>query len=166
MKNLFVLVFILFTFIMSSYSQDKFIELEDAVKILEKNDESSENLHYSLSNCHSLEQYDSFLYKKEMILIKEYENVEELITNLDENMINMINSFMLPGEIKCKIYLPVLKYQNRFFLKISWPDLYSYSEYIIELIEPQKLIISLIYYVHDNPAHNEIIEEKDAPWLK
>ena len=161
MKNLFIPVLILFIFNVDLFSNpDKFIELKDAVKILEKNDESSENLPYSLSDCYSLEHYDS-LYPppyREMILTKKYENIEELITNLDENLINLIISLVHP-RIQCKIYLPVLKYKNRFFLKISLPDLSSYSEYIIELIEPQKVTIELIYRVLSNPVQEIITVE-------
>lgn len=156
-------VLILLIFITCSSNQNKFIELKNAVNILEKN----EKLNYSLSDCHSLEQYDS-LYAyfeqhdslhachKEIILTKKYKNIEALITNLDENLISYLKGTF---GIELKIDFPVLKYKNRAFLMEHSLD--SWSSYIIELREPQKATIALMQRGFDSPAHMEIIKIED-----
>ena len=161
-KLIALVIFINLSFV--CMGQDKFIELKDAVNILEKNNESSKNLHYSLSDCDSLVQhaYSLYFHHEEILLTKKYENIESLITNIDKNLINYFEyTFGIAPNIKdafgneCKIYFPVLKYNNRAFMKIYSTDS-SYS-FIIELKESQKATITLMYFIHDNLVRGEII---------
>jgi protein TonB len=150
---------------MCSSNQNKFIELKDAMKMLEKNDTSIQNI--CLSDCHLLEKYDSLyagyeqydpshIGHREIFLTKKYKNIEALVTNLDENIIRYIEDIF---EIEIKIDFPVLKYKNRVYLRIYLGWCY---EFIIELKEPQKATIALIHITDFYPAHREIIE--DPKW--
>jgi hypothetical protein len=167
MKNPCLILCLIPFMIMCSSNQNKFIELKDAMNILEKNDTSTQDMYYSLSSCHLLRRYDS-LYAyleqydtlhtdhKEIILTKKYKNIETLITNLDENLIDYIKDTF---GIETEIDFPVLKYKNRVFVNIFYLD-FSCS-FIIELKETQKATITLIYICNNSPAtHWEIYENK------
>ena len=158
MKKIFLCLFSILFLIMCSSNQNKFIELEDAMDILKKNDTSTQKMSYSLSDCHLFKQYDLLhTDHKEIVLTKKYKNIESLIANLDENLTNYIKDTF---GIKTVIDFPVLKYENRVFVNMFFSGS-SYS-FIIELKEPQKAIITLIYFIWDSTAEYREIKEIDS----
>ena len=171
MRNLFASVLILLIFSTCSSSNqdkiiasdtDKFIELKDAISTLKK----SEKLNYSLSDCQSLKYYNLlYAYLKisssldfdEIILTKEYENIEVLIANPDKNLISYFkNTYGIEIDFKDtfkakeedKIDFPILKYKNRVLVSVFNTD--TLYKFIIDLRKPQKITIALIYFRHDN----------------
>jgi len=165
MRNLFVsvLILLIFTTCFSSNRDkniasdtDKFIELKDIMSALERNDTSYKNIRYHSQDFHELEQFNPFdYYHRRIPLKKKYENIEALITNFDKNLYRLFkNTYGIEidfkSEQKYEIYFPVLKYENRVLLKIHAP--YNSHVFVIELNEPKKVRIALVYAMDDTPA--------------
>ena len=139
MRTLFLFSIIL-AFIACSSNQNKFIELDDDFCL-------SEDIDYKESVCFLLIHYDSLYaaydkYKDKIVLTREYENIEELITNLDQNLIDYFDA---------DIEFPVIKYKNRFFVYLSYDD-YNSAELVVSLIEPQKVTATLVRAVSNQPV--------------
>ena len=153
----FITAIIFINLSLACAGQEKFIELKDHMSILEKN----EKLNYSLRECNLLEQFDKTYYKKsvhkKIILTTKYENIEELITNLDKNILRYLNNTygIAPGlkdaqGREIEIDFPVLKYENRVFIYIS--STYAWHNFIIELKKPRIAKIALVQFAYENPV--------------
>jgi len=117
-----------------------FIEVENAIKILTQGEKS---IDYDMSECNILLS-DSLRGYIILDLEKSYQNIEDLMNNPD---------IKLRGYRRFNMYdiqIPILKYENKVLVKGFYSDEFYSADYayILELVEPKKLRVEIVYETH------------------
>lgn len=138
-----------------------FIEVENALKILTQGEKS---IGYDMSECNLLLS-DSLQGDYLLPLEKSYRDIEDLMNHFDKKLGYRLNITV------SELQIPILKHKNKVFVRGDFSDEFvagSYA-YILELIEPAKLMVKLVYKSLDNLANPPLlfpITEEDSTAIK
>lgn len=163
MKYLFLIIGL---FSVSCNAKDKSAEIEDPMNFIEvKNvlellQQGEKSIGYDMSECNSLLSDSSSRGNFLLSLDKPYPNIESVITNFDQNLRGRLDIDM------SGVQIPILKHKNKVFLRgnYSGESVSGSYAYILELTEPDKLVVDVVYQILDNMVqpHSPLTTEEDS----
>ena len=165
MKYLLLITVLLFT---ACSVNTKFITTETAIKTLEYEEEST---NYNISE-YKLLYADSLQSDFVFDLAKPYQNIEDIMNDLAKPyqnikyLVNKPDKYLTEflGTIKkSNIQIPILKHNNKVLVKGDFTEGSGVFTYILELIEPQKLVLKVVHFsqifIHPTPQPQLLTQE-------